>query len=120
VLKSKAFVIDELAIYYARHGVLVKQNIANLIRFPIKRATKVAFDFLVDFSRWRTRKTFSEGDAKIIDNYALLDVIRELYPRPEWAAKALSNPYKEIKKRGGSYVTPRQIILPDNFLLENG
>jgi len=120
--KSGPFAVDELGIYYARHGVLIRQRVTELVRFPLNRVTRVAFDFWVEFSRWRTRKSRGEdqkSDANLLNNYAMLDVVGELWPRPEWAAKALSNPYKEIKSRSGSYVTPRQILLPHDFLLEN-
>jgi hypothetical protein len=119
--KLGPFAVDELGIYYARHGVLIKRQVSELARFPLNRVARVAFDFWVEFSRWRTRKSRGinqKPDAKFVNNHAMLDVAGELCPRPDWAAKALSNPYKEIKSRNGSYVTPRQIMLPDNFLLE--
>jgi len=39
--KPKPFVIKELGIYYARHGVLVKQSVSKFLRFPINRAPKL-------------------------------------------------------------------------------
>lgn len=100
---------------------MIKRGVAELVRFPLNRVTRVAFDFWVEFSRWRTRKTGGDGksNASLINDYAMLEVIRELQPRPEWAARALANPYKEIKSRSGSYLIPRRILLPENFLLEN-
>jgi hypothetical protein len=32
--KSGPFAVDELGIYYARHGVLIKQRVCELVRFP--------------------------------------------------------------------------------------
>jgi hypothetical protein len=94
-----AFTIDEVGVYYSRHGVLVQQNVAELVRFPLNRAAKNAFDFVVEFSRWRTKKT--HGD----DNWALREAVSELCPRPDWATQILSNP-------------SRKISLPENFLLK--
>lgn len=118
---SGPFTIDELGIYYARHGVLIKRRIAELVRFPLNRACRVAFDFWMEFSRWRTRRLRGldqKTDAKLINNYAMLDIVDELCPRPDWAAKALSNRYKKIKSGSGCYFTPRQIAVPKNFLLK--
>jgi hypothetical protein len=105
-------IIDELGIYYARHGVLIKQNIAELVRFPLNRVTRNAFDFAVEFSRWRTKKLHGNDD-----NYAMLEVIRELHPRPKWVAKILKIRQEGFHSR--THILPQKIVLPKNFLLDN-
>jgi hypothetical protein len=117
VEKPRPLVIDHLGIYYARHGVLLAKSVEELIRFPLSTACRVAFDFWTAFSKWRTAKSRgTEADAALISNYALLDVLRELDPRPEWAAETLANPYTRVKSRYGTCVEPRNVSVPPNFL----
>ena len=113
--KSGAFKIDELGIYYARHGVLVKQSIPALVQFPLSRVTKIAFDFAVKFSQWRTRKELQQED----NNYAMWQIVQELYPRPAWVAKIVERHRKKMQENFFSRKPMRipKVILPKNFLL---
>lgn len=116
--KLGAFKIDELGIYYARHGVLVKQSIPALVQFPLSRVTKIAFDFAVKFSQWRTRKELQREDS----NYALWEVVKELNPKPAWVTKIVEKHSKNIQENFHSRKLPQipKVNLPKNFLLENG
>jgi hypothetical protein len=116
--KLGAFKIDELGIYYARHGVLVKQSIPALVRFPLNRVKKIAFDFVVKFSQWRTRKELQRED----NNYAMWEIIKELNPRPTWVTKIIEKHSKNIQENFYSRKLPQlpKVNLPKNFLLEIG
>jgi hypothetical protein len=113
-----AFKIDELGIYYARHGVLVKRNIPALVRFPMSHVTKTAFDFAVKFSQWRARKELQRED----NNYAMWEVVKELNPRPAWVTKIVEKHSKNIQENFHSRKLPQipKVNLPKDFLLENG
>ena len=116
--KLGAFKIDELGIYYARHGVLVKQNIPALVQFPLSHVTKIAFDFAVKFSQWRTRKELQRED----NNYAMWEVVKELNPRPAWVTKIVEKHNRKFVPETFFTRKPIQIPkinLPKNFLLEN-
>jgi hypothetical protein len=105
--KLGAFVIDELGIYYARHGVLVKQKVPALVRFPLSRVARVAFDFAVEFSQWRTRRTLQRED----NNYAIWEVVQELSPRPAWVTKIVEKHSKIVQENFHSR-KPMQIQIP--------
>jgi hypothetical protein len=115
--KLGAFVIDELGIYYARHGVMVKQSVPELVRFPLSRVTRVAFDFAVEFSQWRPRKMLHEED----NNYAMWELVQELYPRPAWVTKIVERHRKNLQENFHSRKLPQipKVNLPKNFLLES-
>ena len=118
VRRSRSFEIDQVGIYYARHGVLIKESVSNLATFPMERIKRVAFDFMLEFSRWKRRK-IGNADEDLTERSAIIEALREVDPPPEWARTALANPYKEVRTRQSSYVTPRKIQLPSNFLLGN-
>jgi hypothetical protein len=118
--KLGAFKIDELGIYYARHGVLVKQSVPALVRFPLRRAARVAFDFAVQFSQWRTRRMLQRED----NNYAIWEVVQELNPRPAWVTKMVEKHSKIVQENFHSkkfmHIQTPKVNLTKNFLLVDG
>jgi hypothetical protein len=121
VRRSQSLVIDKIGIYYARYGILVAENISRLITFQLQNIRKISFDFMFEFSCWKAKKCRTgngESNEELIRKHALIEVLREVYPRPKWVSQALIKPYENKRIGRKYYSVPRPISLPENFLLE--
>jgi hypothetical protein len=112
--------IDEMGIYYARHGMLTKNKISQIVNFPLAHLKRVAFDFEVEFQYWRDGVHPLQLDpqipAKEIEPrrwMAFNEALAGVYPKPDWLEKALENRFKRTKHG----VTPQQIKIAANFLI---
>ena len=119
--KSHEFQINELAIYYARHGECLRQPVAPLLRFPKKHLKRVAFDFLVGFQFWSdygcldgisTRQTREFSDA------SFNRMLKAVYPRPDWLTDIFEAEDSQNQKTGLTLRRSRRIQIPDDFLIE--
>jgi hypothetical protein len=111
-----SFDVEELGIYYARHGVLVTRPVATLLRFLPQSMKRVAFDFILKFSCWKHMKGCDASDAAECDfaeRLALIETLREVRPTPTWAREALKNSF--VRSQSG-HQSPQRIILPNDFL----
>lgn len=111
--------IDELGIYYARHGVLTKQPTASLLQIPTHQLKRVAFDFLVEFAFWRDSRRLAclqSGPAESLADVSFNDTLRLVYPRPDWLASHFEAEKSSVR-RGGQGTTGR-IPIPVDFLLD--
>ena len=120
--KPHEFQIDELAIYYARHGTLVRQAVGPLLRFPKGHLKRVAFDFLVGFEFWRDYGRSEDAAAKRmseLSDASFNQTLKTVYPRPDWLAVRLENEAAQIRKANSIRRQPHRIQIPDDFLVED-
>jgi hypothetical protein len=120
--KPCEFQIDELAIYYARHGVLVKRAVASLLRFPKKHLKRVAFDFLVGFEFWREYGRLTEVSAGRMSKFSdtsFNQTLKAVYPRPDWLAARLESEAARVQKANAATRQSNRILIPDGFLVED-
>ena len=122
VRKRDTLAINELAIYYARHGFFVKYPIFDLMRFPPRLLVKVAFDFLAEFEFWRICRTLSGLSAtqtKALRDASFNETLKSVYPRPAWLLAVLE--LKSIPSPLIFLVRPktriRRINVPIGFLI---
>ncbi len=109
VAKPCNFQIDGLGLYYPRQGQFLKCPVLQVIRFPMERLTRIAFDFLADFQFWRECSNpadLSTAWVQRIRNTGLRQVLMEVRPRIPWIVRAL----KATRQT-------KPIIIPEDFLL---
>jgi hypothetical protein len=110
VVKQRDFRIDHLGIYYSRQGQFLKCPVSHLIRFPVARLKRCAFDYLVEFQFWRECPApigLSKSSTEHLRNLSLRQLLMEVSPSAPWIAEAL--------KRGPK---SKRITVPDSFLLD--
>ena len=108
------FEIEQLAIYYARHGTLIKHPVSKLIRFPTEHVKLIAFNFLAECELQRFG-----GDQKW-RNDCFNRVLRAVSPRPSWLREALDREQGRAIARWKSNLHDsrvRRINVPDGFLV---
>jgi hypothetical protein len=118
--RERSISLDEIGIYYARHGVLTKSKIIEAIRFPLAHLKRVAFNFEVEFQYWRDKIHPSQPNLQISPReieqrrwMSFNEVLSSIHPKPDWLEKALEKRFKRTK--GG--IVPQQIKIPVNFLI---
>ncbi len=112
--------LDEVGLYYARHGVLTKSKISEAIRFPLAHLKRIAFDFEVEF------QYSQDGVHPLQENLQMSatrleqerwmsfnNVLSGIHPKPDWLEKALEKRFKKTKQG----LVPQQIKIPTDFLI---
>jgi hypothetical protein len=113
--------LNEIGIYYARHGVLTKNKITEVVRFPMAQLKRVAFEFEVEFQYWRDRIHPSQPNPQMSPKQierrrwmSFNEVLSSIHPKPDWLVKALEKRFKTTKQG----LVPQQIQIPANFLID--
>jgi hypothetical protein len=109
VAKPCNFQIDHLGLYYPRQGQFLKCAVLQVIRFPLGRLTRIAFDFLAEFQLWRECSNpadHSTAWVQRVRNIGLRQVLMEVRPRIPWIVRALK-----------ATRDTKPIIIPEDFLL---
>jgi hypothetical protein len=121
IRKRSQFVLDEVGIYYARHGALVKNKISEAIRFPLTHLKRVAFDFMVGFQCYRDpvhslqkSDNFPKAELEAKQRFSFNDVLEQIHPKPAWLEKSLKERFQYTQEG----VIERHIKIPQNFLID--
>jgi hypothetical protein len=119
--EKRPIIIDEVGIYYARHGVLAKNEIAKIIQSPMTHLKRIAFDFEIEFNYWRNKihpsqqpdLQMSEKEIEQRRWMSFNEVLDGVWPKPNWLEKALEKKFKRTRQG----LIPQQVKIPDNFLI---
>jgi CRISPR/Cas system-associated exonuclease Cas4 (RecB family) len=120
--KPCEFQVEELAIYYARHGVFVKRAVAPLLRFPRKHLKRVAFNFLVGFEVWRDYGRLTDVSAERMSKFSdtsFNQTLKAVYPRPDWLAARLEMEAARVQNANAANRRSNKILIPDGFLVDD-
>ena len=103
--------LDEIGLYYARHGVLTRCKITEAICFPLAHLKRIAFDFEVEFQYWhdgvhplQTNQQMSATELEQRRWMSFNDVLSSIYPKPDWLERALEKRFKRTKQ--GTFRSP--------------
>jgi len=122
IRSSKVIVVEELGIYYARHGHMIKQRVTNFAKFPQHKLKRAAFDFMLAFSNWSARKLGEanhDTNESRLKRQALVAVLQQMPAEYEWARKTLLEHYNEVRNMRTKTGSLRDISVPKDFLLGN-
>jgi hypothetical protein len=118
--KRHAVSLDDVGLYYARHGVLVKNKITEIIRFPLAHLKRIAFDYEVEFQYWRDKVHPLQPNLQMSATeleqrrwMSFNNVLSSIHPKPDWLERALKKRFKRTKQG----VVPQQIKIPKDFLI---
>jgi hypothetical protein len=121
VRKHQELEIGSLAVYYARHGTIVKSSISNLILIRSDHVARAAFDFLVEFELWvhfRGAPGSTVSKTQVFRDAIFNRTLRHIHPRPAWLSTALeahpSFPSFSLPLSARTRVS--RIKVPDDFL----
>ena len=112
--------LDEVGLYYARHGALITCKITDAVRFPLAHLKRIDFDFQVEFQYWRggvhPLQTNLQLSTKELEQRRWMlfnEALSNVRPKPDWLKKALEKRFR-VTKQG---FVPRQIKIPMDFLI---